>query len=112
MSFGIGENCHGDWHPVWGCSQRPSAPPRMKPTAKGIVTMTVTVRPVRENHQPISALWRFEQGQDEVFGIHTRLQHFRFVPNRRHESGHRSTPLRAKAVIRKRPGLPRRPLGQ
>ena len=24
--------------------------------------MTVTVRPARENHQPFSALWRFEQG--------------------------------------------------
>ena len=28
-----------------------------------IATITVTVRPVRENHQPFSALWRFEQGQ-------------------------------------------------
>ena len=28
-------------------------------TAKRIVTMTVTVRPARENHQPLSALWRF-----------------------------------------------------
>ena len=25
--------------------------------------MTVTVRPTRENHQPCSALWRFELGQ-------------------------------------------------
>jgi len=28
-------------------------------TAKRIGTMTVTVRPLRENHQPFSALWRF-----------------------------------------------------
>ena len=28
-------------------------------TAKRIVSMTVTVRPARENHQPLSALWRF-----------------------------------------------------
>ena len=28
-------------------------------TAKRIVTMTVTVRPARQNHQPLSALWRF-----------------------------------------------------
>jgi hypothetical protein len=28
-------------------------------TARRIVTMTVTVRPARENHQPLSALWRF-----------------------------------------------------
>jgi len=25
--------------------------------------MTATVRPARENHQPFSALWRFEEGQ-------------------------------------------------
>ena len=28
-------------------------------TAKRIVTMTVTGRPPYENHQPLSALWRF-----------------------------------------------------
>jgi hypothetical protein len=29
----------------------------------GIATITVTVRPAGENHQPFSALCRFEQGQ-------------------------------------------------
>jgi hypothetical protein len=28
--------------------------------------MTVTVRPARENHQPLSGLWRFEQGQRQL----------------------------------------------
>jgi hypothetical protein len=27
--------------------------------AKRIVTMTITLGPARENHQPLSALWRF-----------------------------------------------------
>src|SRR5882757_4069071 len=31
-----------------------------------IVTMTVTVRPARENLQSFSALWRFEQGQQPI----------------------------------------------
>jgi hypothetical protein len=31
--------------------------------------MTVTVRPARENHQPLTALGRFEQGQAEIDSI-------------------------------------------
>jgi hypothetical protein len=31
--------------------------------------MTVTVRPVRENHQPFSGLWKFEQGQPPILAI-------------------------------------------
>ena len=36
---------------------------RSKQGRERIVTMTVTVWPARENLQPFSALWRFEQGQ-------------------------------------------------
>jgi hypothetical protein len=38
-------------------------------TAERIATMTVTVRPARENHQPLTALWSFEQGQAEIDSI-------------------------------------------
>jgi hypothetical protein len=33
---------------------------KIETTAKRIAIITVTVRPSRENHQPFSALWRFE----------------------------------------------------
>ena len=36
--------------------------------AERIVTMTVTVWPDRENLQSFSALWRFEQGQQDGAG--------------------------------------------
>src|SRR5688572_20190125 len=34
--------------------------------AQRIVSITVTVRPARENLQSFSALWKFEQGQDTL----------------------------------------------
>jgi len=37
--------------------------------------MTVTPRPARENHQPFSGLWKFEQGQDMKMNAQvTKLQ--------------------------------------
>ena len=36
---------------------------KIETRAQKIVTMTVTVRPVRENLQSFSAMWKFEQGQ-------------------------------------------------
>ena len=36
---------------------------RSPDVAGRLATMAATVRPVRENHQPFSGLWKFEQGQ-------------------------------------------------
>src|SRR5262245_24583925 len=38
---------------------------KIETRAERIATMEVTVRPARENHQPFSDLWKFEQGHPD-----------------------------------------------